>query len=847
MKKNLLVVLFTCAIFCAMPVHAQSFSLEKYAAFLNTNTDLPAGTLLSRYYPQQAYYKSETPTAALESFTYLDSIRIKYNLTAGELDLLGRNQFVVTERLSFDNIGPALNDVYNKDLPLFLSTDLVLQTVHESYDAILIDVEKNILRKNLSDLANALYATMPQLQAKYDSEPDLAVSLQDVDLYVTMAKSLMDSTKTAPHYVSRDTFDAVWNAVQAEQYIEMPLFTTQIRNLDFSQFTVRGHYAGVLDYDTRDTLGPYFRAMMWLGRIDFLLTPPPDIISPMEEADIRRMSCDALLLNELLDMSGARTLLDANNEVIDFMVGESDNLTPGELSDIVHSLSISSAAELLDDSRYQQFRQALQASPTSGQKILSDVFMVDPFNAEPAPLPVSFKLMGQRFIVDSYIFSNVVFDRIIYNQQKIMRMMPSPLDALFVLGNDDAVQLLADELEKYPYASQLSALRYLVDSYDDSYWRSSLYNGWLGAIRTLNPSVDSTGVPFFMKTSAWYQEKINTQLASWAELRHDNLLYAKQSYTGGAGCSFPHTYVEPIPEFYVQIGSYAGRAYNFFIGIEGVPIAVLGYYNTLSTVMPKLAVLAEKELAREEFTAEDRTFLQEMLHTKEQYGTVYTGWIVDLYYVQNKIRESGQLIVDVHTQPTDEFMNIVGKVLHVGVGDMNLGVFLADSPSNGHQPMAYIGPVMSYYEKITDNFDRLTDERWKTDVDGGSLPARPDWVNSYLADAQGNAFSAGRELPSMAPPVGVQEDGPQVFPVLASYPNPFNPATIIRFSVSEPGPVILSVYSVTGQKLATLADTVMQPGTYEIAWDAGDRASGVYFCSLTAPGRRNVIRMVLVR
>ena len=56
-----------------------------------------------------------------------------------------------------------------------------------------------------------------------------------------------------------------------------------------------------------------------------------------------------------------------------------------------------------------------------------------------------------------------------------------------------------------------------------------------------------------MQTAAWWQHKMNSQLSSWTELRHDNLLYAKQSYTGGIICSYPYSYVEPVPEFFNSI------------------------------------------------------------------------------------------------------------------------------------------------------------------------------------------------------------------------------------------------------------------------------------------------------
>ncbi len=77
-----------------------------------------------------------------------------------------------------------------------------------------------------------------------------------------------------------------------------------------------------------------------------------------------------------------------------------------------------------------------------GQKIMSNFFYVDPDSSDPGKLPVSFKLLGQKFLVDSYVFSEVVFDRIIFEGKKIWRPLPDPLDAMAALGNEDALALL---------------------------------------------------------------------------------------------------------------------------------------------------------------------------------------------------------------------------------------------------------------------------------------------------------------------------------------------------------------------------------------------------------------------
>jgi hypothetical protein len=833
-----------------------NFSVNNYKQFLSDNKNLGSEDLLACYAPENDYYKGNETGISSDEFSYLDSVSIKYNLTESELHLLQKNHFVVSERLNYMSFGFALHDIYTKDLPVFLTTDAVLQALHASYDKILMDIEIAILEPQLSQFLESLYNSYPLLLTKYQANPHLLAGLRDVDLYVTIARSLLSDNQLSPQFTNADDIQVVWDAIQSEQLKVMPLFSEKKRKLDFSQFTVRGHYTRAFyDQSGRRTLGPYFKSMMWLGRIDFLLTPPPDNPweSPWTKEDIRRMNLGATLLNELIDISETRYLLNSNDEVITFMVGECDNLTPTELSEVVDSLNINSAAALLDDPTYNAFQTALTSSGNSGQQILSNFFLMDPFSTEPDTLPVSFRLMGQRFIIDSYVFSNVVYDRIIYNGHKIWRPMPDPLDAMFVLGNDDALPLLRDELDTYKYSSQLAALRYLVDSYDTNFWETSLYNVWLNSLRCLNPSADQTEFPFFMKTVAWHQEKLNSQLASWAQLRHDNLLYAKQSYTGGTGCSFPHSYIEPYPEFYGQIAKFADKALQYFSEFpetNRVISDIKNYFPKLQNVMQTLETLAQKELNDEPFSYEEIEFLKTMLFVDGGSGEPpFSGWYADLYYSRDDAAKPDYIVADVHTQPTDFSGNVVGKVLHVGVGQINLGVFLAESPTFNYQPMCFVGPVMSYYEKITENFDRLTDERWTELVETENLPARPDWVNIYLADNSGNKMESGRELPGKIYTgiKGGSELIPKEYLIIQNYPNPFNPSTTINYEVPQSEHIQIQIYDIRGRIIETLVNQEQSSGKYGIQWDASAVPSGLYFCKINAGKFEQTIKMMLVR
>ena len=83
-------------------------------------------------------------------------------------------------------------------------------------------------------------------------------------------------------------------------------------------------------------------------------------------------------------------------------------------------------------------------------------------------------------------------------------------------------------------------------------------------------------------------------------------------------------------------------------------------------------------------------------------------------------------------------------------------------------------------------------------------------------------------------PVSVHEDSSPTLKsaVLSNYPNPFNPYTVIRYSVPRKGFVSLTIFSLLGQQIATLVNEVKNPGTYEVNFYATDLATGIYFCRL---------------
>jgi photosystem II stability/assembly factor-like uncharacterized protein len=80
-----------------------------------------------------------------------------------------------------------------------------------------------------------------------------------------------------------------------------------------------------------------------------------------------------------------------------------------------------------------------------------------------------------------------------------------------------------------------------------------------------------------------------------------------------------------------------------------------------------------------------------------------------------------------------------------------------------------------------------------------------------------------------------------------NYPNPFNPTTTIKFSLPRAGIVKIVVYDILGRAIETLVNQQLQPGTYEVNWNAANYPSGVYFYRIQSAEYLSVKKMVLIK
>jgi hypothetical protein len=690
---------------------------------------------------------------------WFDLVAKKMQLTREEREIFAKNGFVGIDQNCRHTFAGAYYQIYTQDLPVLVTSDAILHAMHRSYDDILLELETTLFTWTVDQILSDSHKALAE-KASANKDAALAANYRDVDLYLTVARNLFAGAG-APEK-STDQPDDVWQGgllvpsrlemdkealailkhvqslvLQFPEKTKPTLIYGGSRYLDYSQFKPRGHY-------TKTTLLKRdFRCLMWLGGIDCGWNVLPTDGTPGIKSDSQRELRDAVLLCELLQATDNLKPLKALDDIIAFMIGRSDNLTVFALCDAMKDGNVKALADVKEAKGLERLQTGIKNSKSAQQMIRSQVVISPDDPHYKVPPPSTFQLFGQRFIIDSFVLAHVVFDDIIFKNEKQERWMPRGLDVFAALGNNAAVPLLADDLLKFNYSANLLASREFVDLHKPEFWKANLYNLWLDSLRSLHEDMSKhKRFPETMRTKAWQMKQLQTQQGSWAELRHDTILYAKQSYTAGKSCEYPAGYVEPYPEFYGRVKYFAEEAGRRFEAadysikneklasqLKAIKQRQVSFFKTMAESLGSLQTLAGKELKGEPFTAAEKTFIKKTIDIRGGGSGPprYDGWYCNLFYRRLECSKWDPIIADVHTDPTND------RCLEVGVGDVNFVVMAID---NDKDRGVYVGPVYSYYEFHQPAEHRLTDQDWQKLISTGKLPARPDWVKVFQAPAR---------------------------------------------------------------------------------------------------------------
>lgn len=699
--------------------HAPSrdLSFEEIRAQMPGAARIPAEAMLARHAARFA----EAPRYNLAQVAGIDTIqRGPLSLVADEQAILSAQGFVLRPRQTRPNVISGYAQIYISDQPMYLSADAVTTALHDSFDSLMAAIEKDALLP-------ALTAGMQQIQQSLRGANTLSNDARaDIDVYVATTLSALQGAPVAP-VANGDAalVSSLSTQIQAAaQPSEQRLFGAR-RSVDFSQMRPRGHYVGDA------ALERYFRAVMWLGREGLRLVD----VDGSRRVIARRQVEAALALHALAD-ARTRAAFSLLEETITQFAGEAEALGFRDLDALSTRISAAGGLGALDDARLL----ALIDEVRGVRPRVATTMLVHPEGwVGTVPQPVQFSLTAQRYTPDSRVLSHVSYDRI--DQGRAVRMVPSALDAAFgAFGNDQALGFVRDDLQRYQYATELETTRVLIDAHPESYWQGSLYASWLQALRALSPRetlADAQTLPATMSSEAWGRRLLNTQLAAWAEIRHDTVLYAAQSYSVSLGCSFPQAYVDPYPALWNGLARWSERAQSL---IERTPWRDRAQHDRWARwariareSTEHLERIALRERRGEEMSADDLAWINDALHAREVNVVCTTevrvdgGWLYDLYEPHRGLSDVRSVVADVHTAPEDEHGNPAGHVLHVGTG-MPQGIVVIAGP-RGHE-RAYVGMAYTYRERVTRNFQRLTDQEWRAQQSAANSPA---WLGPITA------------------------------------------------------------------------------------------------------------------
>jgi hypothetical protein len=145
----------------------------------------------------------------------------------------------------------------------------------------------------------------------------------------------------------------------------------------------------------------------------------------------------------------------------------------------------------------------------------------------------------------------------------------------------------------------------------------------------------------------------------------------------------------------------------------------------------------------------------------------------------------------------------------------------------------------------------LTDNVWNNCANHGYIELLADHKIKYVAENLRNSANVNAHpewyIPGGASAVSQQSAVVKNFALRQNYPNPFNPSTRIEFSVPKSTFVMVKVFNLLGEEVATLASQEVNAGRYTVDWNAGSAPSGVYFYRLTAGSFVDTKKMMLMK
>ena len=649
---------------------------------------------LSDFTPSVKDYK------VAEDFSNVVNFSKYGDFTDKQKEMLLKNGFVITKpknledneymeepwNYEFDQIHQIYEDNEYQFLASFVTTDSVTHIFHIFYDGFLRNLEKDELYPKSIDLNKKLLAENISLYEEIKNERLKDIQIKNIAFIATGLKLLGEEPENLPGK-AKELVDEEMKNVSQEGVTKSVISG---RDVDFSQLKPRGHYT------RSEELKKYFSGTMYFGQVGLFIENDG---KPDEDSILQGL----LLTHSIYKNPEILKTWEDLVEPIDFLVESADDLSIREYARTLYGVyGKDFDINKLDDEK----------NISSAYKVLSEY--PDPQVA--GFMGKSFRFMPQRAVMDSVLMQNVV--DIARDDKPSDRPIYSGLDLMTAFGNEKAREIQKED----PYNSHWDKYQEktdenisIVEKMEDLDWQKNMYRGWLWMLKSYDQKFGE-GYPMFMRNDAWERKDLVSALGSFAELKHDTVLYGKAVMAemgGGGDFEIPKSYVEPNVELYEKL--------NWLLEFTKVNLKNRDMLsekyeekiNNFQAMVIKFRDLSIKELQNEPLTEEEIEYL---LYIGGEMESLMVDFVESTdenqisywYEIQNATDRRMPVVVDLMRVVENSVGLPKDEISHIGTGKpMEIFVIYP------HEGKLYMGrgATFSYYEFL--NKERLTDEDWQ--------------------------------------------------------------------------------------------------------------------------------------
>lgn len=597
--------------------------------------------------------------------------------------------------------------VYEKndycDFPSFVTTDLYLQLYHLYIDCMLREIEEEHLLPLMVEYSVEMIDAMKAVlnNSATDSE-NAKIAGRNIQFFEVAYHlfSGMPIANTPQNCIVKDEINRCLKAENATSGLLMD-YMGDI-SFPYSLFRARGHYT------RNNALERYFHGMMWLQTASMGL----DHATEVKQAVM--MAC-AMKQTKRLQQK-----YDKINNLITLLMGQPDNLsmlqvikevdkTGMKMDELINNnQAIAQLTKVLNEIGDKQTRIRPKFEKTSHNKI---------------------NVMPQRYQPDAEVLQEMVD----YKNRPSQRATPKGVDVMAAMGVTAAEQILKED--KTDWKSLLPTLDKIKKRMGEIDWNETVATQWMQALKELTTGIDCKA-PYFMQNPNWGKKDLNAVLASWAELKHDAILYAKQpmgAECGGGGVPEPVVkgYVEPNLKFWKKAAELLNNTAKLLREQSMMTEKIDNATIHIGEELEFLLRVSEKELAGEELTDQEydqiayigATFENISVELVRMPSQELYGW-ADVEGSDRKVA----MVADVYTANADNNPN--KSILFEAVGNADEIYVVVEI---GGYLYLTRGAVLSYREFIQPvNQPRLTDEEWQKQLESNPRKGVPDWMKSIL-------------------------------------------------------------------------------------------------------------------